>query len=451
MVDPGDFAAAERAYVEAAAGCGKTELIADAAAATKGRSLILTHTHAGVGALRSRLRTKAVSPDRYSVQTLDGFALRFASAYPATSGWHDLQPSSTDWPRVQAAATSWLQTTTAEQVLRASYDGVYVDEYQDCTGTQHALVSNLAEILPVRVVGDPLQGIFDFVGDPLDWELVRARYPPAGVLEEPHRWARTNPPLGEWLLDARKRLQDGDEPEWTAPVVSTRRWSMPAEIDACNRLRDEQSVVAIRKYPSGEHDVASKLGGAYVSMEPIASRALFDAVGELEGATGSALALATIDVAARCMTAVNSKLRAARRRLEADELPVARDASPVTRTVSALRLVVTEGIGHVPDALDAIEELCGVPPHRQELLHDIRRSIRSRAAGSDRNLKDIAWDLREEARRRGRSVPSRIVSRTLLVKGLEFDHAIVLRRRELSTENLYVAITRPRRSLTVLL
>ena len=46
----------------------------------------------------------------------------------------------------------------------------------------------------------------------------------------------------------------------------------------------------------------------------------------------------------------------------------------------------------------------------------------------------------------------RVISRTLLVKGLEFDHAIILDFAELnSAKEKYVALTRPRRSLTVLL
>lgn len=451
MVDPEALANERRAYVVAAAGCGKTELIADAAIVSPGRSLVLTHTHAGVGALRARIRRKGADPGRWSVETLDGFALRLAASYPKTSGWEKAQPLPTDWPLVQAAATRWLATPTAEQVLTASYDGVFVDEYQDCTATQHALVCQLAELLPVRLLGDPLQGIFDFAGDPLDWELVYADFIQAGLLETPHRWATVNPPLGEWLLDARGRLLNDNEPDWTAAAVITRRWSAAAEINACKRLGSEDSVVAIRRFPRDEYRIASQLGGVYVSMEPIAAEALFDAIATLDDVKGHDLALATIDVAARCMTRVRARLASAQRRLERGQMPVARSGSPVEAAVAALREVVEHGVSRVADALDAIEAVVGVPPHRQELLSEVRRAIRSRAAGSERSLKDIAWDLRDDARRRGRVVPPRIVSRTLLVKGLEFDHGIVLQRNELPKKDLYVAITRPRRSLTVLL
>jgi hypothetical protein len=37
-----------------------------------------------------------------------------------------------------------------------------VDEYQDCSLDQHELICLLSEILPCRILGDPLQGIFSF-------------------------------------------------------------------------------------------------------------------------------------------------------------------------------------------------------------------------------------------------------------------------------------------------
>jgi len=43
----------------------------------------------------------------------------------------------------------------------------------------------------------------------------------------------------------------------------------------------------------------------------------------------------------------------------------------------------------------------------------------------------------------------RLIGTTLLVKGLEFDHGIVLDAASLSRKELYVALTRGTRSLTL--
>jgi hypothetical protein len=84
--------------------------------------------------------------------------------------------------------------------------------------------------------------------------------------------------------------------------------------------------------------------------------------------------------------------------------------------------------------------------YRVELYEQMCRTLLQAANSPDMSYADLAWGVR------GRAVPSRVISRTLLVKGLEFDHAIVLDYDEFSlVRDKYVALTRPCRSLTVLL
>jgi len=452
MVEPTDLAAARRGYVIAAAGCGKTELISEAAASRPDRrSLILTHTHAGVAALRSRLREKGLGHRQCNVETITGFALRFAAAYPKTSRWDGDKPTGPGWNAVQEGAGRVIDTRAGREVLAASYPGgIYVDEYQDCTAVQHQLVTTLADVLPTRILGDPLQGIFGFAGKTVDWDAVKMEFEDVGSLSTPHRWSNTNRDLGEWLIDARERLLRGDQPDWTSPVVKVEASTDARQVMACNRFRDVDSVVAIRKWAADEQNVASRLGGAFTSMEIIDSKDLIDAARRFGEAQGMDLAYLTIDFAARCMTNVGSHLRTARDRLRNGELPTARLGSANEDCVKALCTVANSGISGVAKALDAISALPDVRVYRHELLDETKRALRLRTPGSESSLEDIAWQLRDDARRRGRKVPARVVSRTLLIKGLEFDHALVLKAKELSKEELYVAITRPRYTLTVL-
>jgi len=65
-------------------------------------------------------------------------------------------------------------------------------------------------------------------------------------------------------------------------------------------------------------------------------------------------------------------------------------------------------------------------------------------------LAEAAEKYQTQFRYRGRPVGRRrLMGTTLLVKGLEFDHAIVLDARSLSRKELYVALTRGAKSLTV--
>jgi UvrD-like helicase family protein len=87
-----------------------------------------------------------------------------------------------------------------QQVIGSSYAGLFVDEYQDCTRAQHAIVLMLAELLACRILGDPLQGIFGFNKDPLvDLEPeVEGTFEALPPLETPHRW-KDNQQLGAKL------------------------------------------------------------------------------------------------------------------------------------------------------------------------------------------------------------------------------------------------------------
>ena len=57
-------------YVVAPAGYGKTHLIAESTARSAGRQLILTHTYAGVNALRRKMRILGVGDKFYRIDTI---------------------------------------------------------------------------------------------------------------------------------------------------------------------------------------------------------------------------------------------------------------------------------------------------------------------------------------------------------------------------------------------
>ena len=67
------------------------------------------------------------------------------------------------------------------------------------------------------------------------------------------------------------------------------------------------------------------------------------------------------------------------------------------------------------------------------------------------SLVEAAKKYHDEFRYKGRPIGRRkLIGTTLLVKGLEFDHAIVLEAASLSKKELYVALTRGARSLTII-
>lgn len=453
---PAQLAKSQRACLVAPAGFGKTDVIARAVAHhTQGRQLILTHTHAGVRALRERLARYGAAPSSFHLDTVAGFALRYAASLPRTSGLDTTQPMGTQWNDVYGAAATVLSTRFACKVIKNSFAGVFVDEYQDCTAPQHGLVRQLADLLPTRVVGDPLQGIFEFGGGVVDWDAdVFPVFNQLDDLEVPWRWRDSNPELGEWLLELRANLLTGSQTDISSAPLHWVDSTHPAQqLAQCKDLADALgSVVALRKWANACHLLAQKLGGIYTSMEEVESRDLQKWARALEKATSHKRAHALMEFASKCMTGVGSDFSSTIKTLKggkSPKLPASGEKRPLVQGVLSL-LEDDDLMGLIP-VMESIERASKGSMYRLELWNEMAEAIKVHSAEPDHgSLAEAAWVVRDRGRHTGRRVSPKVISRTLLVKGLEFDHCVVLDASELGTKDLYVAMTRGSSSLAVL-
>lgn len=94
---------------------------------------------------------------------------------------------------------------------------------------------------------------------------------------------------------------------------------------------------------------------------------------------------------------------------------------------------------------------------RRELWTETNKAIAEFGTGAHATFTDAAWHVRNRVRSRGRWMEPRSVSRTLLVKGLEFDHVLIARAEDFASKkageaakDFYVAATRASTSLTIL-
>ncbi|MBE2192630.1 MAG: AAA family ATPase [Anaerolinea sp.] len=449
----------DRAFLIAPAGCGKTQTIAEMVAlSTQGVQLILTHTHAGVQSLRNRLNRLKVNRKCYELDTIAGWALRIVNHYPQTADFVKRIPEKDDYPKIYMGAVTVLCHRFMQRVVQESYSGVIVDEYQDCTKSQHELILVLAGMLPCRILGDPLQGIFNFGKNdlPVDWELdIRPHFESVEQLREPYRWQGKNEQLGAWLLSVREKLERGDPISWEA---STLRWKQSS--DSCNRetcfsaIREEGTIVAIHpdgSNPHGCHRLAQQLKGNYQSIEPMEAGDLMAWAGKLDSASGNQRAMRIIEFAAACITAVSTSLKTIKDKFEISGTP---DFSRVTRHADiALKLVSVArqtGFNGFVEILRLIHKIDNAHLYRADLWYGMLNALKLYSMGEYPSLKDAAWHSRQREKFAGRREFPRIVSRTLLIKGLEYDHAIVLDADKFNVKNLYVALTRGSHSLTII-
>ncbi|WP_186091543.1 UvrD-helicase domain-containing protein [Burkholderia gladioli] len=445
--------------IEAPAGTGKTEQIALVAAQTPGRWLILTHTVAGVDALRRRLRKYKVPPEKAQVDTLSAWSHRLARAYPQTSelpaNW---TAKGRDWPTVVQAATRLIESGAITSVLTASYDGVLVDEYQDCTVHHHSLVCALSSVIRCYVFGDPLQAIFGFGNDKLpDWNgQVLHQFPLAGTLATPHRWNRAgNPELGAWLMSQRAEFAQGRFDLAGAPPCVT--WVASAQ----RRAAHELAAACAKRIPDGETlnilhtsfdevsraDLAKAIGAT--TVEPLGGRTERQFYDALRQAEGVARVMAVLDFA----STVYAGLDAAAKRKRADSLLNNPNLVRIPPSPAEYALVgVAQGASMhtIVDFFNCAEREQGVTLVRPELLYSVRSALTHCADNEGTELDDAAWLAANARRERGRVIRQRSVGSSLLVKGLEFDHVIITADACTSRKHWYVALTRATKTVKVL-
>jgi len=111
----------------------------------------------GVKAIRERMLRLGVAPELYRVATIDAFALKYASAFPGLSAWTVPEPEGAQWAALRPAALLACRAPPVIDVLRASYAGIYVDEYQDLHRGPTCLGDAAGVAAALRILGDPLQ------------------------------------------------------------------------------------------------------------------------------------------------------------------------------------------------------------------------------------------------------------------------------------------------------
>jgi hypothetical protein len=450
-----------RAFAVAAAGCGKTELLGKLVADNRsGRQLVLTHTHAGVAAIKKRLVDMRVPREKFHLDTIAGWSLRYGAAYPVISGFRPGAEADPDWVAAYPGAEKVCRSALGKRVICESYDGVLIDEYQDCSLKQHALVRVLGECIPYRGVGDPLQTIFGFRDDPVvPWNTIQTDFDVLdSALREPWRWRRPgrNAQLGEWLVEARRQLETtkrlvipddapvtwvqhdngGDPPEaWAAACRDT---------EAPN-----ETVVAILKWPNNCKALARRLGGRWPIVERFDDPDLLKLGVKLADADGPTAVSELVEFVAERMTEMGSELRPM-----VEAIKAGRGTARFSKhREHAARL---DALAKEPTPANALVWLEGALAHREwwlyrrECVHQLRAALRECVDGDFTKLPDTVAAARTRARHRGRHTHRRTIGTPLLVKGLEFDHVVLLWEPDhLSVQGLYVALTRASKSLTI--
>lgn len=458
-----DLASIDRGAISAPAGCGKTHLICDAITKHGGPKpiLVLTHTNAGVGALKTRLAKRA--PDSaYRISTIDGWSLRLIAMFPAGAGLDPdilkLENPRNDYPAVAAATERLLGSGALDDVLAATYSRLIVDEYQDCSPSQHRNIGFLARVLPTVVLGDPLQAIFAFRGAvALDWTTqVEATFKRAGELTIPHRWINAGEEsFGRWLLDLRAELLAGRALDlrnahanvnWVALDGGRSDYARKLEAGRSPPPGNDGKVIILADSTdkAGQRRYASQIPGAVVAeavdlSDLVEFARSFDlrspkALDQLSGYVERVVTNFSADDLVNRVATIN----AGRERKEPSEIETLAISFKSTPTYQA-----------AADLASAVAASGGVRVHRPAMLNGLFSMLRQCDADPAVAPLDAATAVRERSRVVGRPLAKRTVGSTLLLKGLEAEMSVVLDIDGMDARHLYVAGTRGSKRLII--
>ena len=444
------------AVIIAPAGHGKTEMITEIVERTSGKSLLLTHTNAGVDALKKRMTKKGISSNKYKVETIASFCIRWCCAYYNSADINlSLSPYNKDevkqyYDQYYIGARQLFHNTWAGNIIRITYSRIIVDEYQDCTVKHHEIFKELERYLPITVLGDPMQGIFGFDDPLVEWNNLG--FSIIDIRTYPWRWKEINPNLGEYLSTVREQLLPilsgrkatvnlSNNPN--VCVISPNDFNMYALLDD---LQSYNSVIYITKWEKQQIDLCTRSGGLFQNDEKQECPELFKFAQRFDQYQGCELAKNVLQFIKECATNVTTDLKSYYERLKNNSS----DFSRITKHKDIGQLIekvcLSSTLTDVYNLIYSFKDNKSFKIYRKELYHEMLRSIKYAKEHND-TVFNSANHIRKDANLQRRYTQFKYLSsRTLLSKGLEFDCVIIDMRDKLSGKEFYVAMTRAKKN-----
>ena len=449
-----EFISKRKSLLIAPAGYGKTYTIAECLKYTERLHLILTHTHAGVAALKEKIKEKGISSNKYRIETIDSYAQKYVNAFYCGNNLPE-QDDENYFSFIIEKASELIKIKPISDVIRLTYTGLFVDEYQDCTKIQHDFIMALSEILPTHLLGDPLQGIFGFRKQQLvDFEKdlkVFVKF----ELNEPWRWKNINSKLGNCLMEIRKKLENKKNIDLqdfihAIEVEIVNENEFLTQNSSSNRkiwnLLNKDSLLII--HPESENinsriEIIKRFNNILYLVEPIDGKDFYKFAKDFDNSNPDNVYETIYNFICKIFnkTEINKWFnvsRLVRKINEQDKKTI----EPIRKNLEILHNNDFVNFALIVRILTQIKKLPGVKCYRKELFSDICKAL-EKAGHSGISVHESMKKIKNRKRRTGRKINGRCIGTTLLIKGLEFDTVVVLNAHKFKNpKDLYVALTR---------
>jgi AAA domain len=469
MLNYKEFVEKPKSMLIAPAGYGKTHTIAECLKHTKGKQLILTHTHAGIVSIKEKIKKANIQTSSYNVETISSFAQKYVLSFAAK----DCPPQENSklfYPFIIKKAIDLIKLKPIADIVANTYTGLFVDEYQDCTMKQHELILALSNILPTHLLGDFMQGIFGFAGksvDLLDEDCMGEFLEHREDLTEPFRWKDHNEPLGEDLKAFREKLLKKEvisisefESFETTLVgdYSTSYDSGDIKLFTSDEsfkklvygLRTERSLLVIYPDPKKKtlprEQFIKTFGDSYLLLEPTDIEDSYEWARKFDIFQSNDLHTELgrfFDSYFSNLTDWFQSNRFKNKRNPDDRAKVSGILPILTELETAI------DFSKISLVIGMTRKLPNVRCCRRDLVDSVCKALEE-AQTNNSSVYDAMVKQRNHIRRKGRKVFGKCIGTTLLTKGLEFDTVLIINAHKFECpKNLYVAATRACKRLII--
>jgi len=275
-------------------------------------------------------------------------------------------------------------------------------------------------------------------------------------LETPHRWIKAeNEALGRWLLNTRSDFRQEQEPDYRGSPIDIRKIRYADLGPLLVRLTYEKQgricVIGPKARPLATGIETTLVNKNYRILEPNDLSALRSLIIQLSDGSPSEKA----DAAFHFLTRAHGGLSGDNKTFVEKIL---RGENQRPRRADRRLLCKKYNSGTTPqlvfDLLEYIERIGGTSCKLTESISVLKCIVEEyRDTGTD--LKTLYADEIGKRKYQSRSNVYRCIGSTLLVKGLEFDHCIILRSSDWQRnwgnhKDLYVALTRGSKTTTLM-
>ena len=461
-VDIEYFLAPNKSMILAPAGHGKTHTIVDCLEIFESfenkKILILTHTHAGIASIKEKIKDRNIDSKKYELQTICSFALNLASDYIRKSALPDDSDMSEKYKVSQNIAIRLLKCTPIQAVIKAKYEHLIVDEYQDCDLVQHQLIENLAQIVKVHILGDHMQGIFDFNDKPInlngsECEEYRKNLQ---ILTKPWRWINAeNVELGKDIITIRILLEQNQNIDLrnysSIEFIHTNKNDIhnnhsPLKKTLRNILNKHYKSNVLIIHPVTHNkdlrvNIIKSLNNLGM-IESIDDKDYYETVMNFESKRGQQLILAIISfLKITCAASQISdwfKDDGTLKNKKKDEDKIV--MNQIKQFSHNIELFPSPK--NILDFINYLQQELECRIIRSDLYHTIIK-ILGVACSQKISLSEALKNNRDKVRRIGRKIKGKYIGTTLLTKGLECETVMVLDADKFdSSKHLYVALSR---------